>query len=66
MFKAMLERWWYLLTYGMWRGYCSVTLWQHGRIIVIGAGIPTKTPGEFKPYLVFWKRRAALGKTHGT
>ncbi len=58
MIRAIIKRWWYLLTYGMWQGYCSVTLWQGHHIIVIGIGVPTKTPGVFQPYRIFWQRRA--------
>jgi hypothetical protein len=62
MFVAILKRWIWQLGYGMWLGYCDVTLWQYGRVIVIGAGVPTKTRGVFQPYRVFWQRPAQLGK----
>jgi len=51
---AMFKRWGYLLFRGMWHGECAYTVWQGGRIKILGSGQPTQHPGVFRRYKIWY------------
>jgi hypothetical protein len=55
LFWAMFKRWAYLLFIGMWKGECAYTVWQRGRIKILGSGKPIHgIPGVFKNYKIWY------------
>lgn len=54
LFSAMFRRWVYLLFIGMWKGECAYTTWYKGQIKILGSGRPTKHPGVFSNYRIWY------------
>lgn len=54
---ARLRRWWHLLTVGMWRGECAVSIRNpEGRLTVLGSGTPV-APGCFQSFRIWWSAK---------
>jgi hypothetical protein len=50
--RARLARWWWLLTYGMWRGYRAAQVADRWEVRSLG----TLGPAPYYDYREWWKR----------
>ena len=61
--KARLRRWAYLISEGMYRGECPITITDKDDCVtVIGSGVPIK-PGVFGNYRLYFERDKIVRKT---
>lgn len=49
---ARLARWWWLLTYGMWRGHCATQVANRWEVESLG----TVGPAPYYSYREWWRR----------
>lgn len=56
--QARFRRWWYLLTQGMCRGECAVTISDEKGVKIIGSGAPSYFGRHvYKNYRIYWERK---------
>lgn len=55
---ARLQRFWFLLSRGMWTGWCAIDGYDSaGKLKVIGAGKATRETGVGRPFKIWWERK---------
>jgi len=52
--KAKVKCWWYLLTQGMWRGECEMSIEKRGRTVLIAA--IKGTLSDFEITRIFYRK----------
>ena len=51
--RARFARWCYLISYGLWRGECTIDVTDRKGILTIASGCQLNKPDKWK---IFWTR----------